>query len=154
MNEAEAFAMVGRLSAIAGTSWPDPTVEAWVELFLDIEDVDAAHDATEVIRKSWRKTERPPFAVWNEQYGIALVRRREERERQSRGTGGEVVSLTMSLDRALARGDLNEIRKWARHAAKWRRDTTDSFGQTEEWSGELIEWFKKDGRQHYLEETL
>lgn len=155
MTEDLAYELVGRLSAITGTSWPDRTVEAWVELLVDIDDYDAALDATEAVRKSWKKTDRPPFAVWNDAYGLALVRRREAKSREEQhGQRYEAISLTTHLDRSLARGDLNEIRTWARHAAKWRTGATDTFGQTVMWAGELVRWFQVEGRQHYLEEAL
>lgn len=156
MTENEAYALMGRLTAlVAPSDWSDQTIEAWVEQLVDLGDLDAATDAVMTIQKTWRSTKAPSYGVFRDAYVQAMDRlRREKAEREGRGSRYDAISLTEHLDRALARADLTEIRTWAHHAKKFGAPQKNAIGDTFAWNGELVRWFQTDGRQHFLEEAL
>jgi len=143
MKEHEAYEVLSRLTTTCGT-WDDDNVSAWVELLMDLEHVQAAHEATKTTIQSWKKPQRPPYGIWLDAYKSALARGFLDEQRVLSAPKGTEVTLPEHLDWLLMRNDLTELGVWAHHASKWRvtdRDVRIAGQAAIPWSSGLTKWF-------------
>lgn len=130
MNTRDAMTACQRLFLMCGT-WDEAQTRAWLEEVTQLEDPDAAREASATTVRTWTSPGRPPFATWLDAYNQARRRRIESGARPAIGGArrdmppSEAIAGLLEAARRGNRSALDDLGNWWRNVS-WARQFLDA----------------------------